>query len=84
VTATARHDRRPEARRDSGGFWAVVLVLALLIGAVWGVWRLGVMAGEGASWRQSLPKLPEVLRKTPMPKPPTVPTQRRPTVEKGV
>ncbi|WP_299004005.1 hypothetical protein [uncultured Caulobacter sp.] len=80
MTATT-HGRRSEARRDSGGLWAAVLVIALLAGAVWGAWRLGVMVGEGASWRQPLPKLPEVLRKTPMPKPPTMPTQRRPTVE---
>ncbi len=81
MTAMARHDRRPEARRNGGGLWAAVLVLALLAGAVWGAWRLGVMAGQGVSWRQSLPAIPEALRKTPMPKPPTMPTQRRPTVE---
>jgi hypothetical protein len=57
------------------------LVVAILALAVWGAWRLGVMAGEGASWRQSLPTLPETLRKTPLPKPPTLPTQRRPTVD---
>ncbi|PZR34560.1 hypothetical protein [Caulobacter segnis] len=83
MTAMAQ-ERRSEARRDRGGLWAAVLVLALLAGAVWGAWRLGVMAGEGASWRQSLPSVPEALRKTPMPKPPTLPTQRRPAVEPGV
>lgn len=83
MTAMAQH-RRSEARRGSGGLWAAVLVLALLAGAVWGAWRLGVMAGEGASWRQSLPGVPEALRKTPLPKPPTVPTQRRPAVEQGL
>lgn len=81
MTAMARDDRRSEARRDSGGLWAAFLVLALLAGAVWGAWRLGVMAGEGVSWRQALPAVPEALRKTPMPKPPPLPTQRRPAVE---
>ena len=81
MTAVARDDRASDARRESGGLWAAVLVLAMLAGSVWGAWRLGVMVGEGVSWRQSLPAVPEALRKTPMPKPPTMPMQRRPTVE---
>ncbi|ADG09944.1 hypothetical protein [Caulobacter segnis] len=81
MTAVARQGRLEARRRDSGGAWVAALVVAILALAVWGAWWLGVMAGEGASWRQSLPTLPETLRKAPIPKPPTLPTQRRPTVE---
>lgn len=81
--AAMTQDRRSQARPDRGGLWAAVLVLALLAGAVWGAWRLGVLAGEGGSWRPSLPTASEALRKAPIPQPPAVPTQRRPTVERG-
>lgn len=77
MSALANNGRR----RDSGGFWAALLVLALLIAAVWGAWRLGVMAGEGVAWRQRLPEVPAALRKVPTPQPPPIPTQRRPAVE---
>lgn len=69
------------AQRDGGGWWAALLVVALLAGVVWGAWRLGVMAGESAAWRQRLPQAPAALRNVPTPKPPPLPTQRRPAVE---
>jgi hypothetical protein len=69
------------ARRDRGGLWAASLVVLIVAAAVWGAWRLGVMAGGGAFWRADLPTVPEALRKTPMPNPPNLPTQRRPAVD---
>jgi len=69
-----------DRRRDSSGLWVAFLVLAVLIVAVWGAWRLGVMAGQGVAWRHGLPELPPALRKTPT-QPPQIPTQRRPAVE---
>lgn len=78
MSTTARPHQRSAAR---GGLWAAILVVALLAGAVWGAWRLGVMAGEGASWARPFPTLPEALRKTPVPAPPTLPAQRRPNVD---
>jgi hypothetical protein len=80
MDAVARHGQRPSSRRGGGGLWAALLVAAIVVAAVWGAWRLGVMAGEGASWRQSLPTMPEALRKAPMPNPQNLPTQRRPAV----
>jgi len=68
------------AQRDSGGFWAAMLVVVVLVAAVWGAWKLGVMAGDQADWRQSLPELSRTLRSTPNPQPPPIPTQRRPAV----
>lgn len=79
---TLAHDgRRPADRHDSGGgLWAALAVVALLALAVWGAWRLGVMAGEKADWRQRLPEVPAALRKVPNPQPPPIPLQRRPGV----
>lgn len=74
MTAMAR------PRRETGGLWAAAFVVVLVVASVWGAWRLGVMAGQSVSWRQTLPSVPETLRKTPMPNPQTLPTQRRPTV----
>lgn len=69
------------ARRESGGeVFAVLLVLAILASAVWGAWTLGVMAGDRAEWRRTLPDLSRTLRPTPNPQPPPLPTQRRPAV----
>lgn len=68
------------ARRDGGGLWAAMLVVVVLVAAVGGAWKLGVMAGDRADWRQSLPDLSRTLRSTPNPQPPPIPTQRRPTV----
>ena len=65
---------------DVGAAWAVLLVVIVLAGAVWGAWKLGVMAGERADWRQGLPHLSGALRQTPSPQPPPLPTQRRPAV----
>lgn len=75
------HDRRPAAHREASGIWAALVVLILLVAAVWGAWRLGVMAGEGAAWRERLPRVPAMLKKVPSPQPPPLPTQRRPGVE---
>ncbi|RRN65633.1 hypothetical protein [Caulobacter sp. 602-1] len=71
-----------QARRETGGgVFAVLLVLAILVSAVWGAWMLGVMAGDRAEWRGSLPDLSRTLRSTPNPQPPPLPTQRRPAVK---
>lgn len=67
-------------RGDAGGFMAALLVVAVLAAAVWGAWKLGVMAGDQAGWRQSLPDLTRTLRQAPNPQPPPIPTQRRPAV----
>jgi hypothetical protein len=70
-----------QAHRDSGGgVFAALLVVALLAAAVLGAWKLGIMAGDQADWRQSLPELSRTLRSAPNPQPPPIPTQRRPTV----
>lgn len=70
-----------QARRETGGgVFAALLVLAILASAVWGAWMLGVMAGDRAAWRGSLPDLSRTLRPTPHPQPPPLPTQRRPAV----
>lgn len=67
-------------RRDGGGLLAAVLVVSLLVVAVWGAWKLGVMAGDRADWRQGLPELSRTLRSTPNPQPSPLPIQRRPAV----
>lgn len=77
---TLAHDARAHGRHEGGGTWAALLVVALLVLAVWGAWKLGVMAGDQADWRQSLPEVPAMLRKAPNPQPPPLPTQRRPAV----
>ncbi|WP_395443138.1 hypothetical protein [Caulobacter sp. UC70_42] len=72
-----------QARRETGGgVFAVLLVLAILASAVWGAWTLGVMAGDRAEWRRTLPDMSRALRQTPNPQPPPLPlpTQRRPAV----
>jgi hypothetical protein len=68
------------SHHDSGGLWAALLVVVVVVAAVWGAWRLGVMAGDQADWRQNLPELSRTLRSTPNPQPPPIPTQRRPAV----
>jgi len=78
------HERRRAAHREAGGLWAALAIVVLLAAAVWGAWRLGVMAGEGAAWRDRLPRVPAVLREVPAPQPPPLPTQRRPNVEPTV
>lgn len=74
--AHSGHDHRG----DSGGFLAAVLVVALMAAAVLGAWKLGVMAGDRADWRQGLPELSRTLRSTPNPEPAPLPIQRRPAV----
>lgn len=70
---------RSHTAHHGGGLWVALLVVALATAAVWGAWRLGVMVGEGTTWRRGLPEIPSALRKVPTP--PPIPTQRRPTVE---
>ena len=78
---TLAHDgRHPAPRREVGGALAALLVLALLGLAIWGAWRLGVMAGDQADWRQRLPEISDALREMPNPQPPPIPTSRRPGV----
>lgn len=81
MSTLTHNGQRPATHRDSGGLWAVLLVVTVLAVVVWGAWRLGVMAGEGAMWRRGLPEIPAALRKVPTPQPPQIPTQRRPEVE---
>lgn len=60
---------------------AALLVVAVLVLAVWGAWKLGVMAGDKVDLRQSITDIPSVLRRAPNPQPVPIPTQRRPAVE---
>lgn len=60
---------------------AALLVVAVLALAVWGAWKLGVMAGDKVDLRQSLRDIPSALRQGPNPQPMPIPTQRRPAVE---
>lgn len=62
--------------------WAALLVVVVLAAAVWGAWKLGVMVGDRADWRQGLPDLSRALGKAPNPQPSPLPTQRRPAVER--
>jgi hypothetical protein len=81
MARTLAHGAGPAARYDAGGVWAAVLVVALLAAAVWGAWRLGVMAGDKVDLRRSITDIPPALRKAPNPQPMPIPTQRRPAVE---
>ena len=69
------------AHHNGGGLMAALLVVAVLVLAVWGAWKLGVMAGDKVDLRQSLRDIPSALRQGPNPQPVPIPTQRRPTVE---
>jgi hypothetical protein len=80
MAKTLAHDGQHHGQRDSGGLMAALLVVVVLVAAVWGAWKLGVMAGDQADWRQSLPALSRTLRSAPNPQPPPIPTQRRPAV----
>lgn len=75
---TLAHDHR-RASHGGGGVLAALLVVVLLVGAVWGAWRLGVMAGDKVEWRQRLPET-LTLRRGPNPQPTPMPIQRRPAV----
>jgi hypothetical protein len=71
---------RTARKTEAGGVWAALLVVLLLAAAVWGAWKLGVMAGDRVDLRQRLTEIPS-LRKGPNPQPPPIPTSRRPGVE---
>jgi hypothetical protein len=77
---TLAHNGAHAHRGDSGGFWAALLVVAVLVAAVWGAWKLGVIAGDQVEWRQSLRGVPSALRQGPNPHPAPFPTSRRPGV----
>ncbi|UAL12187.1 hypothetical protein [Caulobacter segnis] len=78
---TLAHNGHPAAPGDgAGGVWAALLVLIVLGLAVWGAWRLGVMAGDKVDLREGLANMPSVLRQAPNPQPMPIPTQRRPAV----
>lgn len=79
----AHGGRHAEHREGGGGFWAALLVVAVLVLAVWGAWKLGVMAGDKVDLRQRISDIPSALRKAPNPQPMPIPTQRRPAVEQG-
>ena len=81
MATLAQTHRRRASHADRSGLWAALVVVAILVAAIWGAWRLGVMAGQSVEWRQSLPDVPAALRKVPTPQPPSIPTQRRPAVE---
>jgi len=80
MAKTLAHSGHHESH-GGGGMLAAALVLAVLILAVWGAWKLGVMAGDRVDLPQRLTDLPAVLRKAPNPQPIPIPTQRRPGVE---
>ncbi len=80
MAKTLAHNQRNPSQRESGGVMVALLVVVVLVAAIWGAWQLGVMAGDQAGWRQSLPELSRTLRSTPNPQPSPIPTQRRPTV----
>jgi hypothetical protein len=82
VAKTLAHNGQAH-RGDGGGFMAALLVVAVLVLAVWGAWKLGVMAGDKVDLRQRISDIPSVLRKSPNPQPMPIPTQRRPAVERG-
>ncbi len=82
---TLAHDGHRGAHRaarktEGGGVWAALLVVLVLAAAVWGAWKLGVMAGDRVDLRQRLTDMP-ALRKGPNPQPAPVPISRRPGVE---
>lgn len=81
---TLAHDHRHSHGGSGGGLMAALLVVVLLAGAVWGAWRLGVMAGDKVEWRQRLPDTPLTLRRDPNPQPTPLPIQRRPGGEAEV
>lgn len=82
MAKTLAHGGHHSAPRDGGGgLWAALFVVAILALAVWGAWKLGVMAGDRVDLRQRLTDMPSMLRKGPNPQPVPIPTQRRPAVE---
>lgn len=81
MAKTLAHSGHHPAQRDSGGgLWAALLVVVVLALAVWGAWKLGVMAGDKVDLRRGLSDMPSMLRKGPNPQPVPIPTQRRPAV----
>lgn len=71
-------DRR--ADRPRRGAWTALGLLVAVVVAIAGAWRLGVMAGDQAQWRQGLPPLSRLAPTAPGPQPPPLPTQKRPQI----
>jgi hypothetical protein len=57
--------------------WLAVLIVVLLIALIWGAWRLGVFVGNGVDGAR---RWPDWSALNDAPKPPPLPTQRRPAV----
>lgn len=83
MAKTLAHNGSAHRGDNSGGALGVLLVVAVLVLAVWGAWKLGVMAGGQVDLRQRIGDIPSALRKGPNPQPMPIPTQRRPAVEQG-
>ena len=77
----ARGGRSTQRRPRGGLIWGLALVVALAM-AVWGAWRLGVMSGDQAVWRQALLAAPRIARRAPNPQPIPLPTPRKPGAER--
>jgi hypothetical protein len=81
MARTLAHNGQAAApRQGAGGVFAALLVVVVLGLAVWGAWKLGVMAGDKVDLRQGLADIPSALRKAPNPQPMPIPSQRRPAV----
>ena len=79
MKSLAHPGREAVQRPRDALIWGLVIVL-LVAAAVWGAWRLGVMAGDQVDWRQNLPPYPRALRGAPDPQPIPIPTHRRPAI----
>ncbi len=79
-----RSPARPSDHRhvasSRGGGWVALGVAVAVVVAIAGAWRLGVMAGDQAQWRQGLPDLSRLAPTAPGPQPPPLPTQKRPQI----
>lgn len=81
MSRSLTHPGHQAVHHEGGGVWAALVVLAVLVLAVRGAWRLGVMAADRVDIRESLRDIPSALRNAPNPQPIPIPTQRRPAVE---
>lgn len=80
MRSPARPADDQRAPRPRGGAWAALSLLIAVVIAIAGAWRLGVMAGDEARWRQGLPDLSRFAPTAPGPQPPPLPTQKRPQI----